>query len=121
MFDPNFIYQLLKHLETEDVPIYVDLQNDEYPKQHEKYVVIERVVNDSNAVKGDGKRLLNRIEFNIRIFTSNATDNIMIYQQYANALNDSDIPINFNFLGPTINPASGRYSSVIIGNYNYGQ
>lgn len=116
----NLIYQLLKPLESTEIPIYVDSQNDEYSSQHEKYVVIERLVRDANVLKGDGKTILRRCEFNIYIFTTDATDNINIYQQYARALSDADIPINFSFSGPTISEVSGRYASVIIGNYNYG-
>jgi|GEM_PF-4460072 len=111
------LWNLFKHLKNK-APIYIDVMNEQESKIPQTYVILEEDVYDENLVTGDGKSLIRKNSYNIRIHARTAEKAKKLVADYRQVLLDKGLP--FSQYGPTFDPSTNYYSILITGDDIYG-
>lgn len=108
------LWDTLKDLKTNQFKIYIGFMDED--KTPDNYMVIDEYVSDGGLGFGDGKDLLRRQNFNIRIYTRTLnlglTKSDLVIQTLRNT------GINTQRFGPTLDSANKQYATLITGAYN---
>ena len=111
------LWNLFKHLKSK-APIYLEVMDEQESKIPQIYVVLEEDVYDENLVAGDGKSLVRRSSYNIRIHSRTVDKAKKLVKDYRKVLLDKGM--HFQQYGPTYDPSTDYYSILITGNETYG-
>lgn len=111
------LWNYFKHLKNK-APIYVGVMDEDENSIPTSYVVLEDNTSDNNFQSGDGKSLLRQKVYNIRIHARSREKAEELIKAYREVLLEKDIP--FLQLGPTYDPSSAFYSTLITGEIVYG-
>lgn len=111
------LWNLFKHLKNK-APIYIGVMDEDENSIPNKYVILEDMASDVNFSSGDGKSLLRDRTYNIRIYAIRKAEAESVIKEYRKVLLEKGIP--FNQLGPTYDPTSAFYSTLITGDIVYG-
>ena len=117
-FNKDYLWSLFQGLKTYS-KIYLDAMNEQADKIPKEYVVIERQVADESIIKGDSKVLYRSNSFNILIFTGSSDKTFELSARYETILEENNI--EYSKFGPTKDPGTGRFSTLISGSYVYGR
>lgn len=111
------LWNYFKHLKNK-APIYKDVMDEDENSIPQAYVVLEEGTYDEGLVSGDGLSILRRSQFNIRIHTRTKKKADDLVADYRNVLLQNGI--QFTQFGPTFDPGTSLYSTLIMGSVPYG-
>ena len=110
------LWNLFKHLK-DMYPIYINMMDEDEDNIPNNYLILEDDTFDESFVNGDGKNLIRKKNFNIRIFCrGKSVNNDFVDAIRSILLNNS---ISFKQSGP-VYESTDDYSSILItGTYIY--
>lgn len=111
------LWQLFKHLKNK-APIYIGMMDEDENSIPNKYVILEDLASDNAFQNADGKNALRQRTYNIRIYARKKEEAETVIKEYRKELIEKGIP--FTQLGPTYDPTSAFYSTLITGEIVYG-
>lgn len=111
------LWNYFKHLKS-IAPIYIGIMDEDENSIPENYVILEDQTFDEGHANGDGINLLRKSTYNIRIYSRTKKKADEIVNKYRTVLIDNRF--QFNQFGPTYDPTSAFYSTLITGAFIYG-
>ncbi len=118
MYDFKKLWNLLKSTKSL-CPIFQESMTSEASKIPSTYSVISNSVSDNPFKHGDNKALYRTKTFIIRTHSDDIKKMNNIISAYQTILSNEEI--DYDILGPTPDPTTGRFSTEITGSYIYGQ
>ena len=111
------LWNYFKHLKKL-APIYIGVMDEDENSIPAHYVILEDLTFDEGFQSGDGLSLLRKKTYNIRIYARTREKAEEIVKEYRKVLLEKGF--QFNQFGPTYDPTSAFYSTLISGDTVYG-